>query len=50
MLTVDFSNAPVQVEEYAQGLAQANTWLQEATGKGNDFVGPHQGCCQEDPV
>ena len=39
MLTVDFSNAPVQVEEYAQGLAQANTWLQEATGKGNDFVG-----------
>ena len=39
MLTVDFSNAPVQVEEYAQGLAQANTWLQEDTGKGNDFVG-----------
>ena len=39
MLTVDFSNAPVQVEEYAQGLAQANSWLQEATGKGNDFVG-----------
>ena len=39
MLTVDFSNAPVQVEEYAQGLAQANTWLQEATGRGSDFVG-----------
>ena len=39
MVKVDYSNASVQVGKYAQGLAQANTWLQEATGKGNDFVG-----------
>ena len=39
MLKVDFSNASVQVDKYVQGLAQANTWLQEASGRGNDFVG-----------
>ena len=39
MLKVDFSNASVQVDKYVQGLAQAGTWLQEASGRGNDFVG-----------
>ena len=39
MLKVDFSNASVQVDKYVQGLAQAHTWLQEASGRGNDFVG-----------
>ena len=33
MLKVDFSNASVQVDKYVQGLAQANTWLQEASGR-----------------
>ena len=39
MLKVDYSSASVQVEKYAQGLSQAHAWLQEASGRGNDFVG-----------
>ncbi len=39
MLKIDLTSASVQPEEYAQGLQQAHTWLQEATGRGNDFVG-----------
>ena len=38
-MKVDFSHASVQVDKYVQGLAQAHTWLQEASGRGNDFVG-----------
>ena len=39
MLHIDLTNAAVQTAQYAQGLRQAHTWLQEASGKGNDFVG-----------
>ena len=39
MLHIDLTNASVQTAQYAQGLQQAHTWLQEASGKGNDFVG-----------
>jgi len=39
MLKIDLSSASVQPEQYVQGLQQAHTWLQEATGRGNDFVG-----------
>ncbi len=39
MLRIDLSNSSAQAEKYAQGLQQAHTWLQEATGRGNDFVG-----------
>ncbi len=39
MLHVDLSSSSARTEAYAQGLQQAHTWLQEATGRGNDFVG-----------
>ena len=39
MLKIELSNASVQTEKYAQGLQQAHTWLQEASGRGNDYVG-----------
>jgi len=39
MLQVDLSSGSVQAEKYQSGLQQAHTWLQEATGRGNDFVG-----------
>jgi len=39
MLHVDLSHASVQTEGYVSGLQQAHGWLQEATGRGNDFVG-----------
>ena len=39
MLHIDLTNAGVQPEAFVQGLAQAHGWLQNATGKGNDFVG-----------
>ena len=39
MLKVDLSNASVQTEKYTQRLAQAHKDLQEATGRGNDFLG-----------
>ena len=39
MLRVDLSSSSARTESYAQGLQQAHTWLQEATGRGNDFVG-----------
>ena len=39
MLRVDLTSSSAQAEKYAQGLQQAHTWLQEASGKGNDFVG-----------
>ena len=39
MLKIDFSNASVQTEQYAAPLAQAHEWLQNASGRGNDFVG-----------
>jgi len=39
MLHVDLSSASVQTRPYAGGLAQAHGWLQEKTGRGNDFVG-----------
>ena len=39
MLHIDLTNAGVQPEAFVQGLTQAHGWLQNATGKGNDFVG-----------
>ncbi len=39
MLHIDLASASVQTEKYTQGLQQAQTWLQEASGRGNDFVG-----------
>jgi len=39
MLHVDLTNGSVQAEKYLSSLQQAHTWLQEATGRGNDFVG-----------
>ena len=39
MLRIDLSSSSAKTGQYAQGLQQAHTWLQEATGRGNDFVG-----------
>ena len=39
MLHIDVSNAPVQTGNFTGELSQAHTWLQEASGRGNDFVG-----------
>ena len=39
ILHIDLTNAGVQPEAFVQGLTQAHGWLQNATGKGNDFVG-----------
>ncbi len=39
MISVDLKSSSTQVDKYAPALAQAHTWLQEATGRGNDFVG-----------
>jgi len=39
MLKIDLSNAAVQPQNYVQRLTQAHAWLQEATGRGSDFVG-----------
>ena len=39
MLHIDLTNAGVRPEAFVQGLTQAHGWLQNATGKGNDFVG-----------
>ena len=39
MLHIDLTNAGVPPEAFVQGLTQAHGWLQNATGKGNDFVG-----------
>ena len=39
MLNIDLASASVNTAPYAGRLAQAHTWLQEATGRGNDFVG-----------
>ena len=39
MIQVDYSRSGKSVASFAPALAQAHTWLQEATGRGNDFVG-----------
>ena len=39
MLNIDLASASVNTAPYAERLAQAHTWLQEATGRGSDFVG-----------
>ena len=39
MLNIDLASASVNTAPYADRLAQAHTWLQEATGRGSDFVG-----------
>jgi len=39
MLRIDLTSSSTRIEDYSQGLQQAHTWLQEATGRGNDFVG-----------
>ena len=39
MLNIDLASASVNTAPYAERLAQAHTWLQEAPGRGSDFVG-----------
>ena len=39
MIQLDLANSSARTEQYVQDLQQAQTWLQEATGRGNDFVG-----------
>ena len=39
MLRVNLTNSAVKADSYVQDLQQAHTWLQEATGRGSDFVG-----------
>ena len=39
MLRIDLTNSSTQVESYSQELQKAHTDLQEATGRGSDFVG-----------
>ena len=39
MIHVDLTSSSAHTDPYAQGLHQAHTWLQEASGRGNDFVG-----------
>ena len=39
MISVDYSKAAGKVSDFVPSLQQAHTWLQEATGRGNDFVG-----------
>ena len=39
MLRIDLTSSSANAEKYVQPLRQAHAWLQEATGRGNDFVG-----------
>ena len=39
MLHIDLTNSGVQAASHLSGLRQAHAWLQEATGRGSDFVG-----------
>ena len=39
MIRVDYSKAVESIGAYAGELTQAHAWLQEATGRGNDYVG-----------
>ena len=39
MIQVDYSRSGKSVAAFAPALAQAHTWLQEASGRGSDFVG-----------
>ena len=39
MLRIDLANSSAQVEDYSQELQKAHTDLQEATGRGSDFLG-----------
>ena len=39
MLRIDYSNGGIRTEQYAAPLAQAHEWLQNASGRGNDYVG-----------
>ena len=39
MLRVNLTNSAAKADSYVQDLQQAHTWLQEATGRGSDFVG-----------
>ena len=39
MLKIDYSNAGIKTEQYAVPLAQAHEWLQNGTGRGNDYTG-----------
>ena len=38
MLRIDLSSSSAQAEKYTQGLQQAHTWLQEATGDRKSVV------------
>jgi len=39
MLKIDLSKSSANTAKYTPALTQAHAWLQEATGRGNDFVG-----------
>ncbi len=39
MLKIDYSKGGIQTEAYAGSLAQAHEWLQNGTGRGNDYTG-----------
>ena len=39
MLHIDVSNGGVSSASHVSGLLEAHAWLQEATGRGSDFVG-----------
>ena len=39
MLKIDYSNGGIRTEKYAAPLAQAHEWLQNSSGRGNDYTG-----------
>jgi len=39
MLKIDYSNGGIRTEKYSAPLAQAHEWLQNASGRGNDYTG-----------
>ena len=39
MLKIDYSNGGIRTEQYSAPLAQAHEWLQNASGRGNDYTG-----------
>ncbi|MBR2895962.1 MAG: glucose-6-phosphate isomerase [Oscillospiraceae bacterium] len=39
MLKIDLTKSGSRTEEYSAALAQSHEWLQNATGRGNDFTG-----------
>lgn len=39
MLKIDLTKSGSKVQEYGAALTQSHEWLQNATGRGNDFTG-----------